>query len=399
MLGSTPHSDSYDAVIIGGGFFGCCLALSMVNRYPRMLILEKENALLARASYGNQARVHNGYHYPRSLITAMRSAFNYPRFLADFEDCIDRTFLQVYAIARGTSRSSAYQYKKFCELVGIPLKSASKQVERLFNPALIEEAFAVEECAFDALRLRQKLRAGIEEAGIEVAYGVSAERISSGPAGSLRIETSGGAEVHSERVWNCAYSGINQLLTRSALPPLPLKHEIAEIALIRVPPALEGVGITVMDGPFFSTMPFPALGLHSLTHVTYTPHESWNDLEENRCAPQSRRLPSKSIFMLRDAQRYVPALRSAICEGSLFETKTVLLRNEVDDGRPILCRRDYGLKNLSVILGAKIDNIYDVLKAFDPDACFPWSKHEFNYPASPKSASQKSVHVRAAGTQ
>ena len=81
--------------------------------------------------------------------------------------------------------------------------------------------------------------------------------------------------------------------------------------------------------------------------------------------------------MLRDAQRYVPALQAATCAGSLFETKTVLVRNEVDDGRPILCRRDYGLKNFSVIMGAKIDNIYDILKALDAPDSFPWSKHEF----------------------
>lgn len=393
MSSSTPDRDCYDAIIIGGGFFGCCLALSLVKRYPRMLILERENGLLTRASFGNQARVHNGYHYPRSLITALRSAFNYPRFVADFEDCIDRTFLSVYAIARGGSRLNAYQYKKFCEIVGIPLRPAPKQVERLFNHALIEEVFSVEECAFDALRLRSKLRAAIEEADIEVAYGIEAERIWRGPAGSLRIETSAGIEVCSERVWNCTYSQINHLLTRSSLPPLPLKHEIAEIALIRVPPQLEGIGITVMDGPFFSTMPFPALGLHSLTHVTYTPHESWNDLEQNRCAPRNPRLPSKGVFMLRDAQRYVPALQAATCVGSLFETKAVLVPNEVDDGRPILCRRDYGLKNFSVVLGAKIDNIYDIMKALDADICFPWSKHEFDYQTT-----HESVHARAAGT-
>jgi glycine/D-amino acid oxidase-like deaminating enzyme len=378
MSASAPSRDFYDAIIIGGGFFGCCLALSMMDRYPRLLILERESGLLTRASFGNQARVHNGYHYPRSLITALRSAFNYPRFIADFEDCVDRTFLQVYAIARQASRVSAYQYKKFCQNVGIPLQPASGQVASLFNPDLIEEAFSVEECAFDGLRLRDKLRAGIEEAGIEVAYGIEAKRISHGPAGSLRIETSDGAEVCSERVWNCAYSQINHLLISSSLPPLPLKHEIAEIALIRVPPQLERIGITVMDGPFFSTMPFPTLGLHSLTHVTYTPHESWSDLEHYRCPPRNPSLPSKSIFMLRDAQRYVPALQAATCAGSLFETKTVLVRNEVDDGRPILCRRDYGLKNFSVIMGAKIDNIYDILKALDAPDCFPWSKHEFD---------------------
>jgi glycine/D-amino acid oxidase-like deaminating enzyme len=382
MASSQPSRDFYDAVIIGGGFFGCCLALSMVKRFSRILILEKESDLLTRASFVNQARVHNGYHYPRSMVTALRSAFNYPRFGADFEDCVDRTFLQVYAIARGASRVTAYQYKKFCQNVGLSLRPAPKPITRLFQQALIEEVFCAEECAFDALRLRERLRANLNEGGIEVACGIEAERVSSAGASTLRVEASSGVELTARRVFNCAYSQINHLLTRSSLPRLPLKHEVAEIALISVPPALEQIGITVMDGPFFSTMPFPPLGLHSLSHVRYTPHEAWTDLEENRRPALDSRLPSKSVFMLKDAQRYVPALQDAEYVRSLFEIKTVLLQNEVDDGRPILCRRDYGLENFYVILGAKIDNIYDVLQTLDAEASFPRSKYEFHCPDS-----------------
>jgi glycine/D-amino acid oxidase-like deaminating enzyme len=376
MSSAPPSHDYYDAVIIGGGFFGCCLALSIVKHFPRILILEKESDLLTRASVINQARVHNGYHYPRSMVTALRSAFNYPRFGADFEDCVDRSFLQVYAIARGASRVTAYQYKKFCENVGLSLRPAPKPVARLFQQSLIEEVFCAEECAFDALRLRERLRSSLNQSGIEVACGIEAERVAPAAASTLRVEAANGIEFAAGRVFNCAYSQINHLLTRSSLPPLPLKHEIAEIALIRVPPALEQIGITVMDGPFFSTMPFPPLGLHSLSHVSYTPHESWTDLETNR-RPALDSFPSKSVFMLKDAQRYVPALRDAEYVRSLFEIKTVLLQNEVDDGRPILCRRDYGFENFYVILGAKIDNIYDVLQAVDADA-IPRSKHEFH---------------------
>ncbi len=49
------------------------------------------------------------------------------------------------------------------------------------------------------------------------------------------------------------------------------------MALMKMPPALNELGITVMDGPFFSLMPFPARSLHTLSHVRYTPHFSWQD--------------------------------------------------------------------------------------------------------------------------
>lgn len=62
---STTLRPDYDAVIIGGGFFGCCLALYLRSVYDRILIIEEQPELLTRASRVNQARVHSGFHYPR----------------------------------------------------------------------------------------------------------------------------------------------------------------------------------------------------------------------------------------------------------------------------------------------------------------------------------------------
>jgi len=72
------------AAVIGGGFFGCSLALALRARGERVTLLEREANLMVRASANNQARVHGGYHYPRSILTGLRSRLNYPRFVAEF---------------------------------------------------------------------------------------------------------------------------------------------------------------------------------------------------------------------------------------------------------------------------------------------------------------------------
>jgi len=69
--------------------------------------------------------------------------------------------------------------------------------------------------------------------------------------------------------------------------------------------------------------------------------------------------------MIRDAGRYVPEILKAEYRHSLFEIKTVLTRNESDDGRPILFERHLELPGCFSILGGKIDNIYDVLEKMD----------------------------------
>jgi hypothetical protein len=64
--------------------------------------------------------------------------------------------------------------------------------------------------------------------------------------------------------------------------------------------------------------------------------------------------------MIRDASRYMPCLSHAMVRDSMFEIKAVLLRSEDDDGRPILVERDGEVGRITSILGAKIDNIYEL---------------------------------------
>ena len=65
--------------------------------------------------------------------------------------------------------------------------------------------------------------------------------------------------------------------------------------------------------------------------------------------------------MVRDAERYVPALAATRHVDSLWEMKTVLPQSEVDDSRPVLHRTDCGLPGLTCVLGGKIDNVYDMM--------------------------------------
>ena len=64
--------------------------------------------------------------------------------------------------------------------------------------------------------------------------------------------------------------------------------------------------------------------------------------------------------MIMDGQRYLPCLEDCIWQKSLYEVKSVLIKNEFDDGRPILFQRSPGNSHVLSIMGAKIDNIYDL---------------------------------------
>ncbi|MFO6445684.1 NAD(P)/FAD-dependent oxidoreductase [Erythrobacter sp. NE805] len=362
---AAPGSTRYDYIVIGGGFYGCCLALYLRSIAARVLVVEAGERLMDRASRVNQARVHTGFHYPRSAATAVKSTLLHRRFLADFPEAIVGDFQMLYAIARRRSKVTAKKFHRMFRDMGAPIAPASPSQKALFDPDMIEDVFACHEVAFDHKVLGRLVAARLAEAGIAVRLATELVGLADRPEGVVAA-LSDGSEVSARYAFNVTYAQINRVLARAGLPPARLKHEIAELALIAPPRELAQVGVTVMDGPFFSAMPYPAEALHSFTHVRYTPHESWADEGAARdpYAHFAAQDPeSRFAFMRADARRYLPCLAEAEYRTSIYEVKTILIKNEADDGRPILYQQKPEGSRVISILGGKIDNIYDLLEA------------------------------------
>ena len=353
----------FDFVIIGGGFYGASLALYLRSISKNICLIETEEELLTRASRVNQARVHTGFHYPRSFVTGYRSLALHQRFITDFPDAIVDDFKMLYAVARRRSKVSAGRFYRMYAEMGAPIQQATREEAALFSAELIENVFECREFAFDYTVLRGRLLERMERYGIEMMLGTSVESIDEGNR-SPELALSTGEEIRAGFVFNVTYSAINQILTRAKLPLAPLKHEFTEVALVVPPSALNGYGVTVMDGPFFSAMPYPAEDLYSLTHVRYTPQFSWVDKD---VASPGSRLPSFTPeshvqHMILDAQRYLPCMKETRWVRSIYDTKTVLIRNEGDDGRPILFQRQPNTSRIISVMGGKVDNIYDLFE-------------------------------------
>lgn len=361
----------WDAVVIGGGFFGCCLALTLRTACDRVLVLERETELMTRASRVNQARVHTGFHYPRSMVTARRSRALQSRFVAAFPEAVVSDFRMLYAIARHRSKVTASRFSALFQALDAPFAPASRADAALFDREAVEAVYACQEFAFDWRALRQALIPRLEAAGVVVRTGVEARSVTDdGEAATLESSEGG---FRSDAAFNASYAGLNDLAGASGLTRLPIKHEWAEIALVKPPPDLRGLAVTVMDGPFFSTMPYPAEQLYSLTHVRFTPHAAWTDDQAGPTGAVVDRMPRRSRVreMILDAARYLPCMAETRHERSLWDVKTVRTQNEIDDARPILVHRHADCPRLISVLGGKLDNVFDLLETL-PDLDDRW---------------------------
>ena len=170
-----PETKQYDRIIIGAGLYGLYAALFCCKRGQHVLVLECDRQPFLRATYINQARVHQGYHYPRSLSTAIKSAGYFERFNRDYGFCINREFEQIYATSSQYSWSSAEQFDKFCRAAGIPCEELP--VGKYFKEGMCDGVFRTREYTYDASILRDYFLREPEPFGngCELCFGVKLE--------------------------------------------------------------------------------------------------------------------------------------------------------------------------------------------------------------------------------
>ena len=371
-----PTSDTYDIAVIGGGFFGMNIAEYFALRGKKVLLLEKFDACMTRASYVNQARIHNGYHYPRSVLTAMRSRISFPRFVKDFPECVGKDFSKYYGIGKILSKVNAKQFAEFCNRIGADCEEAPSSISGMFDPHFIEKIFLVKEYAFDSSVLCRTMLTRIQKAGVELVLSASAERVEQTKHGLLlhAFVDKQSVTVSATHVFNCTYSNLNYVNHNSGIPLIPLKYEMTEMALVEVPDELKDKAFTIMCGPFFSIMPFPSRHLYTLSHVRYTPHYEWYDKPDRYISPLEvyRKDRKETAFpeMQLDSSRYLPLIRQCKYQDSLWEVKTLLPSSEVDDSRPILFKMNYGMQGYHCVMGGKIDNVYDIITTIEQNKEF-----------------------------
>lgn len=365
----------FDKIIIGAGIYGMYAADFCGKRGEKILVLEYDETAFSRATYINQARVHMGYHYPRSFTTAKKSADYYERFSQDYGFSIKDDFEKVYAVSKNFSWTNAKQFKKFCDDSDIPCKPINSA--DYFKEDLVEGSFLSRESTYDSHILRDYLLKEIEgQEKTEIIFGARIKNISKSDR-FYEIVLENGDTFFAPFVLNSTYASVNQMLSKLGFEEIEIKYELCEVILCKVSDSLKNVGITLMDGPFFSLMPFGKTGFHSLTSVSYTPHKtSYEKLptfdcqkrSNNTCSPAQLGNCNTCIakpdtswnYMLGLAKKYLRDDIQIEYVKSLFSIKPILKSSEVDDSRPTVIRKHSSNPTFISVLSGKINTVYDL---------------------------------------
>jgi hypothetical protein len=326
---------------------------------------------MTRASFVNQARLHTGLHYPRSIVTAREALIYYEIFRSRFPDAVI-DFEQIYAVSNHNSKTSAGDFEAFIKRLGVEYEEVS--VNQHFEPGRITAAFKVEEPTFDSNILRNQLLSEVEsikEIEILLNQGVIGGQVSD--ANSI-LDLSDGSSIKTGGVVIATYAGINSIRKVLNLPQLPLSFEIAEVLIGSVSPEMQSIGFTIMDGPFWSMMPFGSTGSVSLTSVGITPLARATGIPVFPC--QSRRSGCTPLMLadcnscgvrpksgmehqLIQMQMFIKKKNFFKPTGSLMTVKSILSTTEVDDARPTLVQKEEDSNTWTVFSG-KISTLFDL---------------------------------------
>lgn len=366
-----------DKIIIGAGLYGLYAALFCAKQGESVTVIEKDPKPFMRATYINQARVHMGYHYPRSISTATKSAGYYNRFHEDFGFCIHDKFKQIYATSRQFSWTNASEFAKFCKDAGIFCEPIDEKY--YFKSGYCDGAFLTEEDTYDATVLRDYFLKELEQfEKVKIICDAEITAITK-KKNCIEVTLAGKDTYASEYVLNATYASTNQILRLydDTIDGYKIKYELCEIILCEVDERLKDVGITVMDGPFFSIMPFGKTGLHSLTSVTFTPHmTSYEEIPEFRCMAESGGYCSSKFlgncneckakpqsaydYMAALAHKYMKDEYGFTYKKSLYSMKPILKTTEVDDSRPTVITKISDSPTFISVLSGKINTVYDL---------------------------------------
>jgi glycine/D-amino acid oxidase-like deaminating enzyme len=253
--------------VVGGGIFGAMTANRLAEAGRDVTLFERRADLLEGASFNNQNRLHLGFHYPRDEKTARQCIRGFKLFCAMFPSAILDGAPNAYFIASECSRTTPEAYLAFADRLGL-------KYERLdlakFSPRVqnVDLGISVEEVIYDCAILRVLMSKRLLANGVQTRLGVDVRRVVRTPGGGFTLVFASGDYDTFDAVVDCTYAETGALGSQLGHSMTDLQYEYTVIPIMKWDRA--PVGITVMDGPFMTVLPFGKTGDFLLYHVEHS---------------------------------------------------------------------------------------------------------------------------------
>ena len=365
--------------VIGGGVFGVMTAISLAEAGHGVTLFERLSGLLHGASQSGN-RLHLGFHYPRHDETVRQCVRGYERFRREFGEAILKDVTNAYFIASEGSLTPAGDFLAFCDRHGFPYR----QIDPAGFATGIENVdlgVLTSELMYDPAILRGLMIQRLARCRASIRLRSEVSDISRKSESRFAVSTEGGDRQVFDGVVNCAYANANRISAHLGYPRKTRQYEYTAIPIVELE-GIEKTSVTIMDGPFFSLLPFGSGGDHLLFHVVHSVvaredapllNPEWLDPAASPFAS----LDKAGLFetIRTSAAEFMPSLRRARLKGFAEGPRTVLAHVEDTDARPsIVALREPGYVEVfsgkvdhSMWVGDEVASLLGAAEASVPD--------------------------------
>lgn len=346
----------FNIVVIGCGIFGAEIALKASSKGLSVKVFEANEDILLGASMNNQNRLHLGFHYPRDIETGIQSIRGFDLFKKKYEKCIQSNFLNTYFIADNNSFTNIDEYLIFCKELGIPFKNINSK-DLPIRLEGVGSGISCDEVVYDCEILRDIVKESIKYNNINISLKSRVDEI--GKIDNLfTLKTTSGEEVDADVVINATYGASNYLTEQLGILVPERQYEYTAVPIIELD--IDRIGVTIMDGPFLTILPFGTTNKFLLYHVDLSVIDSEVSTKLNlewlvkETSPLSK-IDKEEYFnmMIDQCKNFIPVLKNSKLIDFLEGPRMVLPRSEHSDARPSLITNT---NNYIEVFSGKIDH-------------------------------------------
>lgn len=307
--------------VIGGGIHGLTSAIAIAKKGAEVTLIERHEELLSGTSGATHNRAHVGYHYPRSLETALECRDGLSFFRKNFPSALFYPEEAYYLVAKEGSKTSADEFEKFCKQADIPYERVMPS-SSLCHLNKLDGSFKVIEPVFDIRTLRNLLMKNAKELGVDVHTDtkVVGSDISHMRYNLYARNSSSMFKLPAEVVVNATYAHANNTLKLLGIEDSWTKYVLqrTEVAVVKSEENLPA--LTIMDGKFVSIMP---LANSENRFLFYDVLNSVLRCDEGFFVEDNAKRESNFKKMIEHGDVYFPFSRKLIYEQSLYGTRPI----------------------------------------------------------------------------
>mgnify|MGYP003673999690 CR=1 FL=1 len=336
--------------VIGGGVFGANCALEM-NHFCDVSLFERHEKLMEEVSFVNQWRHHSGFHYPRSYDTIKEIRSTKTDFEELYNDAVIRENISYFCPSATGVEIPADRYLAACSSNYLSF-SIEYPPAGVVDRDAISVSLKTDEGVYDFYKLRSMIEKRLSEAENTQAF-VGANIVDAKilPDGTKKLWIERDGKIETEEfdfLINATYSNRNLLSKWFSFPVEPLRFDLYEMLVVRLP--IEQLCVTIIDGPFTSIVGMGHDNLFLVSHI----HDSVlkSQVTSDGMPPDWGDVQSNRHNMLLSASKYIPVLKQAEVVESRYATRAVNAFAKDFDARPSVIR-NHGFDCWSV-MGGKI---------------------------------------------